>query len=576
MQIFFRRVKLLCFFFFTISPFFICAQVGCAFDSNIENAQELCSYLQGVTNSFSSDSEAELALERILTAVGIPKSFALISCNDINNCIATTYKDVRYIIYDKKFMNEISRSNSWINISILAHEIGHHIKGHTKDLAYDISPDEITTLKQQRLKELEADEFSGYAMFKLGATLNQAQAAIQIAANDLDDTYSTHPNKTKRLAAISKGYYRDAFKIDYSLNDPVINLNTISSSERYDISFKGVYRGEKFTGFTFSIQSEVKNQKVKERYDGVYKKHYNYYNNGQLKIHRLYYEGSEELEKKGLNKYLSLGYYKEQIFSNDTMIETTYFENGAIKQKTKYSKTSYYKDKDFPPSNVSLYYNKDGEDIEYYESGNIKRIQNWMEGDYYGWQSWWLEFIYDGFNLNWRESNQYYVMGIYDGETSVYNYKSSINKEKNENKKNDFFKINNLNENLAKSICDKSFNLQNAFSDSQKEEESKKHQSIFNYYINQLLYTNSDDEKIFFSTLCIEHLGTDITYQINDSELKYFSLYNQLYDIRAEAKQRLGIYSCDDFKRVCESGNQWWDDSWSEESCNCVYHTECK
>ena len=41
---------------------------------------QLCLAVQ--SNNFSSNSEANVALERILTAVGIPKSFALISCND--------------------------------------------------------------------------------------------------------------------------------------------------------------------------------------------------------------------------------------------------------------------------------------------------------------------------------------------------------------------------------------------------------------------------------------------------------------------------------------------------------------
>ena len=54
--------------------------------------------------------------------------------------------------------------------------------------------------------ELEADEFAGFVLAKLGATLTQATEAIALMASDEDDTYSSHPSKSKRITAIRKGY----------------------------------------------------------------------------------------------------------------------------------------------------------------------------------------------------------------------------------------------------------------------------------------------------------------------------------------------------------------------------------
>ena len=58
-------------------------------------------------------------------------------------------------------------------LSILAHEIGHHVNGHTLG-------EKETTLSESRQMELEADEYSGLYMFKLGASLSQAQEAIRL------------------------------------------------------------------------------------------------------------------------------------------------------------------------------------------------------------------------------------------------------------------------------------------------------------------------------------------------------------------------------------------------------------
>ena len=63
--------------------------------------------------------------------------------------------DKRYIIYNSNFMkiaNEIS-NNSWSSISILAHEIGHHLQGHT-----------LNNNGSRPAIELEADKFSGFVL----------------------------------------------------------------------------------------------------------------------------------------------------------------------------------------------------------------------------------------------------------------------------------------------------------------------------------------------------------------------------------------------------------------------------
>jgi hypothetical protein len=77
-----------------------------------------------LTNNFISDSEAENALDKILNTIGASKNFVLTPCSEINNAVATSYKGIRYILYDKEFMRSInSRTNNWASLAILAHEV---------------------------------------------------------------------------------------------------------------------------------------------------------------------------------------------------------------------------------------------------------------------------------------------------------------------------------------------------------------------------------------------------------------------------------------------------------------------
>jgi len=173
---------------------------GCDYGGDLEDAMELCN-LMNQEFSFSTNKDADQALERILSGTGLAKNFILMPCDNVNNASAINYKGIRYILYNKDFMKLIvDNTDSWSNLSILAHEIGHHLNAHT------IGTEESPTLSQRRNWELEADEFSGFIMFKIGATLEEAQEAVNLVCTNDDDTYSTHPKLDKRLKAIEEGY----------------------------------------------------------------------------------------------------------------------------------------------------------------------------------------------------------------------------------------------------------------------------------------------------------------------------------------------------------------------------------
>ena len=148
--------------------------------------------------TFSSDKDADNALTLIVDASGLSKNFKLLA-GDVPNACATisidpkTNQIERYIIYNQTFMNNISKHNNyWASISILAHEIGHHLNGHS-----------LLTGGSRPNLELEADKFSGFILSKLGATLDEAETAV----NTLPEAGSlTHPPRSARLAAVANGY----------------------------------------------------------------------------------------------------------------------------------------------------------------------------------------------------------------------------------------------------------------------------------------------------------------------------------------------------------------------------------
>jgi hypothetical protein len=158
----------------------------------------LCSYygeeIDPEIRTSAASAGAERVISDILSVVGLRPNFEIRAAN-VPNAAAVILKSKRYILYNPKFISNINTAsgNDWAGISIIAHEIGHHLNGHT--LGAGGSRPEI---------ELEADEFSGFILHKLGASLSDAQAAMSLAASQ--KASHTHPAKRDRLVAIATGW----------------------------------------------------------------------------------------------------------------------------------------------------------------------------------------------------------------------------------------------------------------------------------------------------------------------------------------------------------------------------------
>ncbi len=143
---------------------------------------------------FTTAERGRQIAERIVDAVGLRASLDIRPAN-IENAAAVVYGGKRYILYNPTFINNLIKTTGteWAAISVLAHEVGHHLNGHT-----------VSGAGSQPMAELEADEFSGYVLRKMGATLPQAQAAMQTLASARSSR--THPAKYDRLTAIAQGW----------------------------------------------------------------------------------------------------------------------------------------------------------------------------------------------------------------------------------------------------------------------------------------------------------------------------------------------------------------------------------
>ncbi len=166
---------------------------------------QACSYdgdpvsFKGKSGDAPSDCRDMVA--KIMNFTGLPQNFVVVQA-DVPNAAAVILLDDheiprRVIAFNPQFIDVVRQAthgNLWAPVSIMAHEIGHHLSGHT-----------ITPGGSQPPTELEADKFSGFVLYKMGAGLNDAQTALEALVPEGPDG-KTHPGRGKRLSAVREGW----------------------------------------------------------------------------------------------------------------------------------------------------------------------------------------------------------------------------------------------------------------------------------------------------------------------------------------------------------------------------------
>lgn len=157
----------------------------CEFVSNHKNDNSIY--------TFPASDEFTSIVDKITLSLGLTPNFELRQAN-VLNAAAVTNENKRYILYSTDFMNSIrsSSSNDLSKWMILAHEIGHHLNGHTLD---DIG--------SRPEKELAADMFAGSVIKRMGGSLT---AALEVYRAMPEADSDTHPGRRARIEAVIRGF----------------------------------------------------------------------------------------------------------------------------------------------------------------------------------------------------------------------------------------------------------------------------------------------------------------------------------------------------------------------------------
>lgn len=192
--------------------------------------------LEGKNFNFEPDKDAKEAVYNIVKYTGLQPNFIVVEKNDVKTASAYISSGKRYIAYNRLFIYKLRNKSKtdWAAVSVLAHEIGHHLLGHT--LKYkNLGPGD----------ELAADRFSGFILFQMGATVNEAKAALNTVGHEIDTL--NHPTIDIRIQALVNGW-NEAYSLK---NTTAYSAQATSNlvSERIEYLFKFEYKNDQNTYF---------------------------------------------------------------------------------------------------------------------------------------------------------------------------------------------------------------------------------------------------------------------------------------------------------------------------------------
>ncbi|SLN60405.1 hypothetical protein TRL7639_03335 [Falsiruegeria litorea R37] len=135
-------------------------------------------------------------VNNILAVSGLLPNFQVVETGEVGNAAAIIIDGERYLAFNPDWLAqyETDPNGRWQLLGVMAHEVGHHLQGHT-----------LTGEGSRPPTELEADEYAGFILAALGANLTEAQS---LWATLPAEGSVTHPPRHQRLAAIERGWLR--------------------------------------------------------------------------------------------------------------------------------------------------------------------------------------------------------------------------------------------------------------------------------------------------------------------------------------------------------------------------------
>jgi hypothetical protein len=164
---------------------------------------------------FDDNAQVEAWIKEILIAGNAEQNFKIVPTN-VENIASIVDNGQRYLYYSLDFIQKATPIDVY---GALAHEIGHHVNGHS------------LTAERRQIEESEADFFMGYVLFKLKSKTQFDKPRIEAFLQKLPSAAPFAARRKTVFAGYDKADHSLQFKSLQLENDPRLELLTLPTFE---------------------------------------------------------------------------------------------------------------------------------------------------------------------------------------------------------------------------------------------------------------------------------------------------------------------------------------------------------
>lgn len=136
-------------------------------------------------------AEGTAVLKAIGDAAGL-ENMPRITSGPVPNAAAMIYGTERLIVYSPSFMDGMKRqAGDWAVRFVFAHELGHHVEGHT-----------VSQGGSNYAAEFQADAFASRVLKRMGASLGDATAAMRAMPTPASGTHPSSADRERHIADV--------------------------------------------------------------------------------------------------------------------------------------------------------------------------------------------------------------------------------------------------------------------------------------------------------------------------------------------------------------------------------------
>ena len=229
-------------------------------DKNLLNGEQKQSdkTIFDFSTDLADDIAAYKTVVNIIRETGLAQNFVVLP-GDVANVKSYIENNERILEYNPNFMEKLQEDSNWHGISVLTRQIGHHLSNY-----------ELAGEQAGIDEEIEADKYTGFVLFQMGASLDEAIHALEIVMKE--DSIGKSISRNARLVSLTRGWNNSKLLMSDAAIEEIVVVDSILKDESVDLKALNISNTIEAPAYLYKVFLAIDKKMYFVDYEGVISK----------------------------------------------------------------------------------------------------------------------------------------------------------------------------------------------------------------------------------------------------------------------------------------------------------------